>query len=133
MTDSTQKITIKEFRMWLQGVEEMQDSAWTPNPTQWQRIREKIDTINDEVEPQRSGDRDMAVQMGNDQLGAVGYQTGFPAWPTNEQPTPIMPAMPVIPPSPPPHGLFGTPDLPQMPARTPNIDTANGTYQSSFA
>ena len=44
------KITVKEFRMWLQGVEEMQDSAWVPNPTQWARIREKINTI-EETEP----------------------------------------------------------------------------------
>ncbi len=38
-------ITVQEFRMWLQGVEEMQDPDWSPSPTQWSKIRSKIDDI----------------------------------------------------------------------------------------
>lgn len=132
MADSTQKITIKEFRMWLQGVEEMQDSAWTPNPTQWQRIREKIDTINDEVEPSRSIERDPSPYLGNELPGVAAPQTTLQPWPNVDHQIPYLPTPPAIPQSP-PHGLFGTPELPQIPARTPNIDTANGNYQSSFA
>ena len=41
------KITVNDFKMWLSGVEEMQDETWTPNQTQWKRIRQKIDDIDD--------------------------------------------------------------------------------------
>ena len=77
MADETQTttITIKEFRMWLQGVEEMQDAAWVPSPTQWQRIREKIDTIRDEV-PQ-------AGQVGNQSLQHIAPPVSIPG---NEYP-----------------------------------------------
>lgn len=128
-------ITIKEFRMWLQGVEEMQDAAWVPNPTQWRRIREKIDTIVD-AEPVAP-----AVHQPTPQPVSYGYPvppTGIPlgndipvqAGPSGLAATPRLPPMPA---SPPPGGLFATPEAPTMPVRTPNIDTTNGNYQSSFA
>lgn len=44
---STNTITINEFKMWLQGVEEMQDDNWTPDSKQWARIREKIRAITE--------------------------------------------------------------------------------------
>ena len=130
MTDNTQKITIKEFRMWLQGVEEMQDTAWVPNPTQWQRIREKINSIGEEVAVQAS------VQLMPPQQIAPPVST-----PGNDYPvrmaTPgllsVVPSSPSMPVSGPSHGLFATPETPQMPIRTPNIDTTNGQYQSTFA
>lgn len=133
MADNT-KITIKEFRMWLQGVEEMQDPAWVPNPTQWLRIREKINTIDDEpdtvvVHQQQPVHQQMSypvpptgVPLGND-------LPGIPAGPSSLM-VPQYPSMPV---SPPPGGLFATPEAPSMPVRTPNIDTTNGNYQSTFA
>jgi hypothetical protein len=40
-------LSVKEFKMWLQGVEEMQSEDWVPDARQWQRIRSKIDMIND--------------------------------------------------------------------------------------
>ena len=36
-------ITVKEFKMWLQGVEEMQPDGWSPDQRQWAKIRAKID------------------------------------------------------------------------------------------
>lgn len=128
-------ITIKEFRMWLQGVEEMQDAAWVPNPMQWRRIREKIDTIVD-AEPVAP-----AGHQPTPQPVSYGYPvppTGIPlgndipvqAGPSGLAVTPRLPPMPA---SPPPGGLFATPEAPTIPVRTPNIDTTNGNYQSSFA
>lgn len=46
---SKEKITINDFKMWLSGVEEMQDDDWTPSSTQWKRIRGKIDDIEEQV------------------------------------------------------------------------------------
>jgi hypothetical protein len=37
--------TLAEFRAWLDGVEELQDENWSPNKSQWDLIREKIDNI----------------------------------------------------------------------------------------
>ena len=136
MADNT-KITIKEFRMWLQGVEEMQDPAWVPNPTQWQRIREKINTIEDEPETV------VVHQPVVHQAPQVAYPVpptgvplgneipGVPAGPSSLASAPYPVAS--LPATPPPGGLFATPEAPNMPVRTPNIDTTNGQYQSSFA
>lgn len=133
MADDT-RITIKEFRMWLQGVEEMQDPGWVPSPAQWSRIREKINHIEEaESEPVVVYQQPAPVQqhypvpptgvpMGNE-------MPGIPAGPSSLGMTP----RPPMPASPPPSGLFATPESPSMPVRTPNIDTTNGQYQSSFA
>ena len=37
--------TLAEFRAWLEGVEELQDENWSPNKSQWDLIREKINNI----------------------------------------------------------------------------------------
>lgn len=39
------KISLTEFRAWLSGVEEMQETDWAPNKTQWDTIRRKIDSV----------------------------------------------------------------------------------------
>lgn len=44
---SKETITINDFKMWLSGVEEMQDDDWTPTQSQWKRIRGKIDNIQE--------------------------------------------------------------------------------------
>jgi len=41
------KISVKEFRHWLEGVEEMQPEDWIPDARQWKRIREKFNEIDD--------------------------------------------------------------------------------------
>ena len=136
MADDT-KITVKEFRMWLQGVEEMQDPAWVPNPTQWARIREKINTITEEQEavhaaPVQQYQQPVIPPSVNYPVPPTGVPLGndvpgIPAGPSSFQ------QRPWVPPAPPAGGLFATPESPNMPVRTPNIDTTDGTYQSSFA
>lgn len=42
-------LTIAEFKQWLSGVEDMQPDNWTPDATQWAKIRSKIDCL---VEPE---------------------------------------------------------------------------------
>ena len=42
-----QTLSLRDFRSWLSGVEEMQDDGWSPSAEQWRRIRVKIDMIKD--------------------------------------------------------------------------------------
>jgi hypothetical protein len=44
-TSSKKKITLSEFKAWLQGIEEIQPPGWSPTAEQWTMIRKKIDTI----------------------------------------------------------------------------------------
>lgn len=39
------KMTLNEFRAWLDGVEELQPDNWGPDAKQWKLIRDKIDSI----------------------------------------------------------------------------------------
>lgn len=43
-----EKLTVKMFKMWISGVEEMQSEEWTPTPAQWSVIRKKIDMLDEE-------------------------------------------------------------------------------------
>jgi hypothetical protein len=38
-------LTMNEFKMWLTGVEEMQPADWTPDASQWKKIREKLNLV----------------------------------------------------------------------------------------
>lgn len=44
--------TVKEFKAWLEGIEQVQDKKWVPNAKQWKLIRDKINSIS-EVEYQQ--------------------------------------------------------------------------------
>lgn len=116
-------ITVKEFQMWLAGVEEMQTEGWSPDKRQWDRIREKINQLDTTVvttQPQY-----VAPQ------GPV-YRTEEVAIDPNR---PIQYAEAGLPrvTAPPPNGaLFGNSDNPAMTSKTPNIDTSNGQYQPAF-
>lgn len=124
-----QKQTLKEFRAWLQGVEELQADNWAPNREQWQLIRAKIDGIVEEKQ--------------------IVEKIVQPA-------TPVQPAMPAaVPPQgmtsmitpPPPTGGFPPADVEMTPAaramldpsinggkvKTPDMDTSDGNVESPFA
>ena len=47
----TKKITLNEFRAWLEGIEELQPNDWSPSKEQWKLIRNKIDYIEECVAP----------------------------------------------------------------------------------
>ena len=42
--------TLSQFRAWLEGVEEMQESNWIPNHDQWAIIRTKINELEPDVQ-----------------------------------------------------------------------------------
>lgn len=65
----TQTLSLRDFRSWLSGVEEMQDDGWSPSAEQWRRIRVKIDMIKDEPAP---------VTLNTTTRPSVGYTSAAP-------------------------------------------------------
>jgi hypothetical protein len=116
--------TLSEFRAWLSGVEEMQPDEWIPNKTQWELIREKIDSIIVEE----------VIQTVTQQIpsGMINRQVEYQPQPQqfNIQPLPqehivpidyeISPEAQVL--------LYGKGGK----HKTPNLDTSDGTYRTSF-
>lgn len=54
MAKKTQKnkdvFTVKDFKMWLLGMTEFQESGWTPNIKQWNTILDKVESLEDNVQ-----------------------------------------------------------------------------------
>lgn len=42
MAENTNKITIAEFKAWLEGITDLQGEDWTPNQDQWRKIKTKL-------------------------------------------------------------------------------------------
>jgi hypothetical protein len=128
-------ITVKEFRMWLEGVEEMQAEGWVPDARQWQRIRDKINTIStaDSVSFNTTG----SGGGGGQAPGRAQVMYDIPATIPSAGASLLGGAQGTIQRTAAPqvtNPLFATSNMPTMPARTPDIDTANGKqYESSFA
>lgn len=121
------QLTVKEFKMWLDGVREMQPDGWVPDARQWTRILEKIDDIQDVApntprhtnynQPNYPVDNRMVIQP--------------------EQPQPMQFSSA-------PSGLGGAAPVmmntaapiatgnEHIPVRTPNIDTSSGSYDPAF-
>ena len=45
-----EKLTIKEFKAWFNGVLEMREDNWTPDIKQWKTIIDKINNVLEDVE-----------------------------------------------------------------------------------
>lgn len=118
------KISINEFKMWLEGVEEMQEEGWVPNPTQWKRIREKLNSVIENEQPSV----DKQEQYVGVKTKVRNNQQQSTMAPIANVPSALVP--PNLPPGPPPSALFGSPD--GLQARTPSIDTTDGNYKSAF-
>jgi hypothetical protein len=141
----SKSISIKEFQMWLDGVEEMQEADWTPDARQWKRIRAKIDTI-DSALPKPN--LETPFYRGPDAFS--GMEAIFP--PMNTAPPSAVPGPGVMSapsalnkPVHPTHSQrvvetqSGLPvslarGTPNIPTKTPDIDTSSGSgYASQFA
>ena len=118
-----QKLTLSEFRAWLQGVEELQSDEWCPNLEQWRLIRDKINGIVTEK--------------------VVVETTPVVNRPHYQQPTNVNPA--ALPAPAPAVGGVPVADVAMSSAasemlnpggaaaKTPDIDTSDGNVNSSFA
>jgi hypothetical protein len=124
------KLTVKEFRYWLEGVEEMQEDDWSPDVKQWKRIREKIAMLDDVTTTNTFAEVVPVPPV------MVPGMVSFPANVNPHNPLESMninPSQFPAPTGPSPTGPFLHDDL-ARPARTPNIDTGPGKpYKSSFA
>lgn len=40
-------LTLAEFKAWLNGVSDMQETTWSPNKEQWEKIKSQIDRIQE--------------------------------------------------------------------------------------
>ena len=144
MTDDTQKnttsetpsedpITLDEFKAWLQGVEDMQEEGWSPNELQWSKIRSKIFlVISSAPKPQvvNNAQQVRPVQHNNvvlEQPAASEFDdSGLneiqpPRGGSGNKPAPV----------------YSRPNGPVMDdsgasVKTPNVDTSQSDYVSSF-
>lgn len=46
-TTDTTPLTLAEFKAWLNGVSDMQETSWSPNREQWEKIKSQIERIED--------------------------------------------------------------------------------------
>lgn len=120
-------LTVKEFRMWLEGVIEMQDEDWVPDARQWKRILGKIYDIADVPSQHQnftpSPMLDYPVSYRNETIPAVQAPVSYQMAPSGLNAT--APRATNL------NGPFAG-DNGQVPVRTPNIDTTTG-YDTPFA
>lgn len=125
---TNKKLTLNEFRAWLSGVEEMQPDDWSPDRTQWRRIRAKIEEIVDNAHG--------SVRTANEV--SFGDDAPRPARPSG--PSLLTPAAMAVPAAPPASfvatndmALKGQGSISGPRVKTPNIDTSGGQgYTSSL-
>ena len=108
-------ISLTEFKAWLEGVEELQARTWFPDDKQWKLIRKKINCI---VETSRH-------------LVQPASHPGVPQMPIYEAPQAptSFETAEIGEPSPAAQELLKAGDASK---KTPDIDTADGNYQSDF-
>lgn len=131
MADNTEKpISVREFRMWLQGVEEMQDDDWTPSPQQWKRIRQKINSINEAAPPAPAPAAPPPPPLQIASPTFVNPNARAPGLTLPEQAIPAGPSSLVIPQSRPQMNPLLAGGGGQI--KTPDIDTSANGYESGF-
>lgn len=132
---SNKKITLSSFRAWLEGVEEMQKLDWCPSVEQWNLIRDKIDLIEERIEP--NFPQGMTRQQTSHPLINNFQHSEFNRF-ESEQPESLIPNIKVSPelnqryeqmrnnPT------LGGMQMTEGKIKTPDIDTSNGNFSSSF-
>jgi hypothetical protein len=125
------QITVSEFLMWIEGIEEMSEDDWSPNPSQWKKIRQKINTmVNVPYNPQPIVMyRDSANQppLQSNQVAVIEQPKELIVRREHSGLSTVQPAVSNNNP------LFANADNPTSPVRTPNIDTSDGSgYKPAF-
>lgn len=129
MAAKRKRISLNEFRAWLEGVEELQANDWTPSADQWKLIRAKMNNIVAQK------------QQSTPAPTPQGFHTPGRVSPVQELQASLPPLPPLSPPVggiPPGVGGMSPEAKAMMPTQpggksvTPNIDTTDGKYQSNF-
>lgn len=124
MAAKRKRVTLNEFKAWLEGVEELQPKDWCPTTDQWSLIRAKIDNIKEPV-PQRT-----EVIQPSAIHAPVMQTSGVPVGITPPPPVGGLPVGQMVDMSPEAKAMMI--NSPGGKSVTPNIDTADGQYQSNF-
>lgn len=121
MAEKNKVVTVRDLQTFIDAVEFASDQEeWVPSAKQWKRIRQMIDDLDEAPAPVPAP----VQQPVYHQPAPIHHApSGFGQGPAN--PTYSAPVQTSLPP------LFGTGGA--VPARTPDIDTTNGQYSSSFA
>lgn len=138
---AVKKYTLAEFKAWLEGVEEIQPNDWHPDLDQWRMIREKIGGIVVPPPPP------IIRQPAEPTSQHVPVRPAMIPRPGQMVDPSVLPVTGDTPPS----GAGGAPDMtpaakaalsgklpneiatdPTHGSKTPNIDTMDGNYNSSF-
>lgn len=118
------QVTIGELQTFIEAVEFTadlpDDQEWAPSARQWKKIRQMIDNLHEKPVVQERIEQ--PVYYNNP---TSGFTNPSPATPSS------LPSMNMAPPTLPPGAPFATNE--GIPVKTPNIDTTNGSYKSSFA
>lgn len=124
MTTENKKISVKELQTFIEAVEFAADTEdWIPSARQWKRIRQMIDNLENEAvsRPQPVQPSSPTTVYRDPNAPVVMAPPGMP-------PARMAGPMPThLPPT------FGNPTAPGIPAKTPDIDTSAGGYNSTFA
>ncbi|MDE1830607.1 MAG: hypothetical protein KGI25_09820 [Thaumarchaeota archaeon] len=127
------KLTLNEFRAWLSGVEEMQESDWTPSASQWRTIRAKIEEVIDVPAPrQRYEEEDLEERRPRGPIRAAG-PSAFSAPAAGQMiqsPTSLSVEQSLV--SAPNEATPGGVKSGGLKIKTPNIDTSKGGYVAAF-
>jgi hypothetical protein len=145
---AVKKYTLGEFKAWLEGVEEIQPDDWHPDLTQWRMIREKIAAI---VEPPKKPSRPPPAampprvtpppqapvmqpppQLHPSNLSAITGDTGAPIGDVDMTPAAKAAMQGKLPASATAQPNMAGADTSNR-VKTPNIDTMDGSYDSSFS
>jgi len=138
------KLSVKEFKMWLSGVEEMQGADWSPDANQWAKIRAKIEQLNEVVEVPPQATQPYTGYRGAPPAASapafVPPAASAPAaGPTFQPPPSDLGAQTQVVPNVPSAPVRVAPGIPlatgqgNIPIKTPDIDTFGKPYGSSFA
>jgi hypothetical protein len=124
--EQIETISLNDFRSWLQGVEDMQDDNWTPTSTQWIKIRQKIDCIEQQASLPNPPVYPTGVRTASFQSPqpSIMEQQFIPAPAPMPFPSPTTGRVSTFIPPPPPAHFDST--------KTPDIDTSTGEYKPAF-
>ena len=124
MRSKTKKISLTVFKAWLQGVEELQPKGWYPDKQQWMLIRKKINNIESEhVSPREHVTTYQHISQNNietvPKINAPEIPSEFDNVEITEPTSEVK-------------SLLADGQKPGTHV-TPNVDTSDGNYKSSFS
>lgn len=131
---AVQKLTLEEFKAWIQGIEAFQPADWVPTKEQWANIRKHIDAI---IVEEKVVEEPAYRPSQMPQMPPSGMQPPPGPPPAVVPDNPGMMAPPIVPSSIPPVDVEISPAAKEMLSgngnrKTPDVDASQGPVASSF-